>query len=194
MKAIVLILLVAGLLPLAIAEAVLDVYNHSFHEKNVFTPNKIECSYCHNFELNHDTKKATLKPGISKTTFIKPIKDLCHSCHRNAEDPHTKAPQTCYTCHRSMENMKTIKPQNHFGVDWVRNHSLNARTADNACTTCHTNSQCVKCHVQRNSLFQNNHTRNFRFYHSIEARAQPQKCDACHSKNYCMSCHMKGHP
>ena len=172
---------------------ILDLYDHGFHEKSVFTPNKIECGYCHNFEVNKKTLKANLKPEISKATFVKPIKDLCHSCHRNP-DTKTKAPQTCYTCHRSMENMKTIKPQNHFGVDWVHNHSLNARTSDNACMTCHSNSQCVKCHVERNSLFQNNHTRNFRYFHSIEARAQPQKCDACHSKTYCMGCHLNGHP
>lgn len=173
---------------------ILDVYDHAFHEKNVFTPNKVECSYCHNFELNKGTGKAALKAEITKATFVKPIKDLCHSCHRSTEAPHSKAPQTCYTCHRSKENMTSIKPQNHSGGDWMHNHSLNARTADNACLTCHSNSQCVKCHVERNSLFQNNHSRNFRYFHSIEARAQPQKCDACHSKSYCMNCHLRGHP
>ena len=172
---------------------ILDVYDHDFHEKNVFTPGKIECSYCHNFELGKNSLKGTLKPEIAKATFVKPIKDLCHSCHRSTEAPHSKAPQTCYTCHRSMEKMKSIKPQNHFSVDWVRNHSLNARTSDNACMTCHSNSQCVKCHVERNSLFQNNHSRNFRYFHSIEARSQPQKCDACHSRTYCMTCHLRGH-
>ncbi|MGZ3721887.1 MAG: cytochrome c3 family protein [Bdellovibrionales bacterium] len=192
MKALLLIFLAGFTISANPDGAILDLYDHSFHEKSVFKQNNIECKYCHNFELNKNNK-GILKPEIGKSTFVKPIQALCHSCHRNPET-HTKAPQTCYTCHRTTDNMKSIKPQNHNSGDWAHNHSLSARTADNACLTCHTNSQCVKCHVERNSLFQNNHTRNFRYFHSIEARANPQKCDSCHSKNYCMGCHMKGHP
>ena len=170
---------------------IIDRYDHEFHEQKVFKTNKIDCSYCHNFEFENGTK-AVLKPKITQSMFVKPIRELCHSCHQNAEAKYPKAPQTCYSCHRSTENMNTIKPQNHYGVDWLRNHSLNARTADNSCSTCHSNSQCVKCHIARNTVMQKNHSRNFRFYHSIEARSEPQKCDACHTKNYCMNCHLSG--
>jgi hypothetical protein len=180
----------SGALASADEGKIIERYNHDYHEKNVFAANKIDCSYCHNFEFPKGSKKAILKEEITKATFVKPIRELCHSCHRNAESKYPKAPQTCYTCHTSTTNMNKIKPQSHFGVDWAGNHSLNARTAENSCVTCHNTSQCVKCHVSRNTVMQKNHTRNFRFYHSVEARSQPQRCDACHTKNYCMNCHM----
>ncbi len=176
----------------AAASAILEKYDHEMHENKVFKENKIECSYCHNFEFSGKSYKAKLKSDIDKSTFVKPMKELCHSCHNNAETRFPKAPQTCFTCHRTLENLKSIKPQNHYGVDWNHNHSLNARVSDDSCVNCHSTSQCVKCHVGRDTVFQQNHSRNFRFYHSIEARFEPHKCDTCHTKNYCMNCHLGG--
>lgn len=167
-------------------------FDHEKHEEKVFTKEKISCNYCHNIEMGPDGKSAVITKALEKSTFVKPLGQLCHSCHQNNDTKYPSAPQTCYSCHRSLENFQSIKPQNHSIVNWVRNHALNAKSAGDSCQTCHTNSQCVKCHVERNQVKLSNHTRNFKFYHSIEARMQPQRCDTCHTKNFCTTCHLRG--
>jgi hypothetical protein len=167
---------------------ILRKYDHDRHEKNVFGPQNISCTHCHNFTLKDG--KAEVGAELAKSTFKRPVKQICHECHQGSLAQNRNAPKECYTCHSSLENMKQIKPASHAGLDWAHGHASQARANSGSCTTCHSNSQCVKCHARRNDVSLSNHTRNFKFYHSIEARAQPQKCDTCHTKDYCIRCHV----
>src|SRR3989344_3114335 len=93
-------------------------FNHQFHNCKVFKPQKIECSSCHNFSVNPETKKAILLKDYEKSSLHESLRSICHSCHQSGEPRYAKAPKTCYTCHRSIENIKTIRPKDHFGIGW----------------------------------------------------------------------------
>lgn len=170
----------------------MEGFDHEYHELKVFSQNNIRCDSCHNFTLDPITKKGVLKKEISASTFVKPLKELCHSCHQNKETLFPLAPQTCFTCHKSAEAIKGVKPANHKNVVWKEGHALEARTSMESCNSCHTNSECVKCHIEKKSDQLTNHSRNYRFYHSVEARLAPQKCDTCHTKSSCTKCHLTG--
>ena len=166
------------------------VYDHEFHEKKVFGKLKINCDRCHNFKVSSKNNIGVALPGLKKQTFKAPLKELCHSCHQSSEDKYSSAPKTCYTCHTSLNQLKAVKPSNHQAVSWESNHGLNAKLDSKSCTQCHSNSECVKCHAQRNNVRLKNHRFNFKYYHSVEARMSPQKCQTCHSKSECMQCHV----
>ncbi|MEQ1665663.1 MAG: cytochrome c3 family protein [Bdellovibrionales bacterium] len=170
-------------------------FDHDFHDKNVFEPKKVDCSYCHNMEKDKETGVFKMTSGISMSTFQRPLKQICHECHKVADSKYNpaksdKAPKACYTCHDSFQQIAAIKPQSHQNKLWKKIHGMSARAESVSCTNCHTPSQCSTCHTQRNDLMPKNHMRNFRFFHSVEARMAPQKCDACHNKTYCTTCHM----
>lgn len=165
-------------------------FNHSLHEKNAFKNLKIECSACHNFSINADGLHASASPEIKESNFKSEMKSLCHQCHQSQNSKFRVTPKTCVLCHTESDSLKKIKPLNHQTSSWKKTHALNARVESTSCMNCHIQSQCVKCHVNRNDIAMKNHNRNFRFTHSIEARGQPQRCDACHSQSFCIKCHL----
>jgi hypothetical protein len=176
------------------ASAMAKKFNHDMHDEKVFHPQQIKCNYCHNIELN-SAGKFKANSNLDKATFQKPLKAICHECHKVEDkqfDPAKsgEAPKSCYTCHDSFEQISVIRPQSHQTKFWKSSHGLKARTESTSCMNCHSNSQCSTCHTQRNDVNQKNHLRNYRFFHSIEARMSPQRCDACHSKTYCTQCHL----
>lgn len=165
-------------------------FDHDFHVDKVFKPQGIECSKCHNIQLDRATGKATAESALKTSAFRTTAKEICHGCHRSSEPKNVGAPQTCFTCHASETSLGAIKPPNHSNVAWKSSHAVDARVAGDKCLNCHTTSQCVKCHAQRNDIEMRNHTRNFRFFHSVQARLQPQRCDTCHTKSFCVNCHL----
>ena len=169
---------------------ILSVFDHQFHEKKVFEPQKIDCSRCHNFSLDPSTKKVIPTLDLKFSSFKKPYKEICHSCHTGGEKEYSSAPRTCYTCHRSFENILVIKPRDHENLAWKSAHSTAARVNGQSCMNCHMVSQCVKCHLRREDVEPVNHSRNFRYYHSLQVRQQPHRCDACHTKTFCVKCHL----
>ena len=176
------------------ANPMIKKFNHEMHDQKVFVPNKIQCNSCHN--LGQDSSgKYIANPSLEAATFQKPLKSICHDCHK-VEEAHydsksgEKAPKSCYTCHDSFEKISAIRPQSHISNFWKSSHGWKARTDGASCLNCHSNSQCSTCHTQRNDISQKNHMRNYRYFHSIEARLAPQRCDACHSKTYCTQCHL----
>ncbi|MBT4762471.1 MAG: hypothetical protein HOO06_12285 [Bdellovibrionaceae bacterium] len=174
------------------SKSILKLYDHDFHEKKAFRSLNFKCSNCHNFSLDKKDNTAQLSDSAKSSTFKKSTKALCHQCH-NSEHPKFKsAPKTCYTCHQGRENLKKIKPYNHYNVEWKSSHALNAKVTGQSCTSCHSQSTCVKCHARRNTLESSNHTPIFRYTHSIEARMSPQRCSVCHTQTYCSNCHLGG--
>lgn len=165
-------------------------FDHEFHRLKVFEPRKVQCSHCHFFSQETQGKKITLDPQFKDTSLKLPLKQICHECHQSPESQHPNAPKECYACHRSLESLDKIKPLNHKNVAWKDSHSTVARIQGDSCFSCHTQSTCTKCHLQRNDIQMNNHSRNFRFFHSVQARLQPQKCGTCHTTNFCVGCHL----
>jgi hypothetical protein len=140
-------------------------FDHSNHLEKVFKVNSIQCSHCHNFDLDTKTNEIKLNEFAKKSIFKMPLKQICHECHQSAAPEHVKAPQTCFTCHRSMEGINKIKPANHTNLAWKSSHSTEARVNSDYCMNCHMTSQCAKCHLQTNHLEKINHPRNFKFFH-----------------------------
>jgi hypothetical protein len=167
-----------------------DRFDHDLHTVKVFKPNKIECSHCHTFSLDAQSKKIILEPGAKDSILKLSAKQICHECHQTPETQYSTAPKECYSCHQGVESLNRIMPINHKNVSWKNSHSTVARIQGDKCFECHTESLCTKCHIQRNDLQMQNHSRNYRFYHSIDARLQPQKCTTCHAISYCTSCHL----
>lgn len=162
-------------------------FDHQFHEQKVFKPNNVSCSVCHNLNTSAATDfKATEE--LKDATFKKPIKQLCHDCHTGTTYP--SAVKQCIFCHDTKERLLQIKPLSHENVAFKERHATEARAFGGQCLNCHTNTQCVKCHVTRNEVINQNHSRNYRYYHSIEARMSPHKCDTCHTQTFCIRCHV----
>lgn len=169
---------------------ILSHYDHELHQQKVFAPQGITCNECHYIQVDPTTKKARPEPGFELASVRRSFKEICHNCHQSRDPKNLTAPQGCFTCHQSIENFDAIKPQNHLFIGWNRSHAINARIDGDSCQSCHTNSQCVQCHLRRNDIIPQVHTRNFRYYHSVEARTHPYSCDACHSKSFCTDCHI----
>lgn len=169
--------------------AVIQRYDHQLHEEKVFLKMKVKCSDCHQMQQSADGQ-LTVEAMLTKATFKKSLKNICHDCHQNQKIQ--EAPKECYTCHQSQEMMAVIKPQSHQNQNWKSQHSFQARNESSQCLNCHSQSQCVKCHSSRNPVMNVNHSRNYRYFHSVEARLSPQKCDTCHTKSYCVRCHLGG--
>lgn len=170
--------------------AILRKFDHDMHSTKVFSPNRIECSHCHNLEMDATDKKATAKSGLTQTTFAKPPREICHECHQSTAPAYRSAAQACFVCHSGASDMLSITPKSHSNISWRTSHSLDAKTNPEVCMKCHTTSQCTQCHLSKTDIELNRHTRNFKFFHSVEARMRPHTCDTCHTKTYCTSCHM----
>jgi hypothetical protein len=172
------------------APGILSRFNHEAHEKGAFKTMQFDCSGCHNFSFGSDKVKAKAEAGLTSSTFKADLKNTCHQCHNTENTKFSQAPKECILCHAKMEGAKEIKPLSHQNAEWKTTHSLNARTEGTSCLNCHIQSDCLKCHLRRNDIQMQNHSRNFRFTHSVEARAQPHRCDACHTQNFCVKCHI----
>lgn len=173
-----------------ISDNVLAIFDHQMHERKVFAVQKIDCSRCHNFSLDASTQRVIPNENLRFSSFNKPFKEICHSCHTGGEKAYSAAPHTCYTCHRRFENILSIKPRDHENLAWKQAHSTAARVNGQSCMNCHMISQCVKCHLRRQNVEPMNHSRNYRYFHSIQVRAEPQRCDACHTTSFCENCHL----
>ena len=169
----------------------LEKYDHDVHNMKVFNARKIDCTQCHTMRSEPNSKKLKMTDVSEKKAFHSGFAQMCHECHKSNLPENKATPQNCFLCHSSKANLNAIKPRDHDNIAWKKAHATEARGAGASCLNCHTTSQCVKCHTQRNDVELRAHTRNFRFVHSVEARLQPQRCDTCHSKSYCMECHMR---
>lgn len=165
-------------------------FDHEFHVTNVFAKNKVQCTLCHNFEKSGSGEYRPTEVLESKM-FKLTNREMCHQCHQGTSYP--TAPKTCFTCHNSNERLQSIKPINHQNANWRNGaHAGIARIDSASCLNCHSNSQCSTCHSERNTVMNQNHSKNYRYYHSIEARMNPSKCESCHTETYCIKCHLGG--
>ncbi len=161
-----------------------ELYSHDVHEKPL-TEQGFDCTHCHPFKLDWNEKKAGHVPEY-ESLFIKPLKDLCHDCHRK-EARVRKNVFVCYLCHH---DNRDILPSDHRS-GWLKQHG-SVGTLSKQCRDCHEDSYCVDCHRRFEPVRPKVHSRNYRFFHSIEGRMSPASCYSCHRQSSCVECHKTG--
>jgi hypothetical protein len=116
--------------------------------------------------------------------------DSCVRCHEE-----TGYATDCQACHEVLTT--TTIPDSH-GPAWGSQHGLSVRggacpdTTENRCDMCHSESTCVKCHLEEAPDNHNNFWRNKA--HGLTAQMDRQNCSACHEPDTCASCHATATP
>jgi hypothetical protein len=189
-RSFLVLFLIFPILALGQINPIAKKFDHQFHMANVFVKNNFQCSECHNIDLSKG-KEFKINESLNLNTFKLKPREMCHQCHQGTAYPN--APKECFTCHNTTDKLEVIKPLSHQNANWKNGaHAGMARTDSATCLNCHNNNQCIKCHVGRNEVMNQNHSKNFRYFHSIEARMNPNKCESCHTETYCIRCHVGG--
>ena len=125
---------------------------------------------------------------------------VCLSCHEHEDQI---AVRDCESCHVDLSEEMPV-PQTHLvhGPDVLRTHAVQAASAEDLCTSCHTERFCSECHGVTVAMLPSRlhfedpmragmHRAAFVARHSSEARADPGLCSTCHSENFCNECHLE---
>jgi hypothetical protein len=158
-------------------------FDHAAHIERV----KEDCKQCH-VQLSEPQHAAPITAGH----------DACFKCH-NHEQQYADA--QCRTCHVDLTSydLRPLMEVSHQG-DFLRRHAEIARSAQNACGTCHDANFCLDCHakttmVPAETLYIDRpdrefvHRQDFLGRHPVEERADPDSCQRCHSASTCETCH-----
>jgi hypothetical protein len=162
-------------------------FNHAAHIELV----KEDCTKCHS-QLSQPGRPAKLSDGHP----------ACLSCHNHAQQ---YADASCATCHVDLTSypLRPVTEVSHEG-DFLRRHSLVAKSSGASCATCHDQNFCLDCHAKTTMVKvetklvdrpdrQFIHRNDFLGRHSVEARADSVSCQRCHSPSYCETCHQQSH-
>ena len=122
----------------------------------------------------------------------------CATCHTQ---------ESCRTCHaesppRSVTLLARAgpgraagapverrRPATH-GADFTSAHAPFARAAGRTCTTCHTRTECLSCHLPSPGQARGYHPSDFLTRHPAAATARASNCADCHnSASFCANCH-----
>jgi len=137
----------------------------------------MDCELCHVLEAGDVTGELS-EAGLRS----------CHTCHVEGPDRmHTGL--RCVSCHRA--GMLAILPADHR-AGWVENHGTQIQVSRLACSQCHSNRFCVRCHTRRDEAERNFHKGPILSTHAMQARADPAQCQKCHKISYCTRCHRSG--
>lgn len=149
------------------------VFSHALHAKAVE-----DCSTCH--------------VGIESNAAVGPELALamedCTACHAERS-----APNDCADCHTRID--QRWEPASH-AHNWTKTHGPVSRgpvtlVADD-CALCHTESTCVRCHLQEPPENHNNYFRQRG--HGVQAMIDRDTCAACHRSDSCDRCHQESIP
>ncbi len=183
---------------------------------------KGDCAFCHtrpDKPLTYEVRNRELK--LNHTEHIERVKDDCTVCHKTLPNPlwsENLAPTMagclschehqvqfdngrCDVCHQDLSRypLKPIAAFSHWS-DFLKQHSLEARSGEQACAQCHEQTFCSECHAKTEALRIDVrlpervdrafiHRDDFLGRHAIEARADEAQCQRCHGTDYCQSCH-----
>ncbi len=141
-------------------------FPHATHVEN-----EVACETCH--------------AGVAASSNILdshlPDMGACMNCHTELEQP-----DYCITCHAESED---LMPADHK-LDWTKSHGFAAQ-ADQECSICHTEDQCLDCH-QGDNLDHKVHPLNFVNNHAIFAKGNKDNCLTCHEELLsCVDCHQQ---
>ncbi len=159
--------------------------NHSEHIERV----KEDCTVCHKD-----------RPEPLRTEGMAPKMEGCFSCHEHQADWDKGE---CEKCHLDLTRygLKPLAAFSHRN-NWLKDHSMEARSGAELCANCHEQSFCSDCHAKTESLRVDLrlpervdrafiHRNDFLSRHSVEAQADEAMCQRCHGTDFCQSCHTK---
>ncbi len=161
-------------------------FSHKKHLDN--EDKKITCEDCHK----------TVKEAKKWEPHTMPGHDQCITCHEKEYDM-----GNCLSCHEKdvLQNTKPMLNFSHKG-NFLKNHSMLAKTQNELCSSCHDESFCLDCHskepgikpsikhierMDRNII----HRGDYISRHNIEANINPASCLKCHGERFCSDCHKK---
>lgn len=146
-----------------------------------------QCLPCH-AGASHEREEASAPMGV------------CLGCHEHRDQIRVR---DCDACHANLRE-EMPPPETHLvhGPDVLRTHAMQAASAGDLCTTCHTERFCADCHGVTvpdlpsrirfaDPLRVTMHRAGFMARHDIEARADPGVCVTCHSEPFCNGCHVE---
>ncbi len=122
----------------------------------------------------------------------------CSACHMDTSTTIIPPAEACLMCHDEFYvEMTSFGSLNTHGPTWARNHGGMAQGNALDCTTCHSQSYCMECHVSgfadEQGSFSNNminsHSSDFHITHPLAARGNQQTCASCHEPQFCNDCH-----
>jgi hypothetical protein len=161
-----------------------------------------ECGTCHTNvdEAGEYERRVYGAPLFAHVAHLE--KEIaCAACHGEPASAHPMMPGKidCRTCHLTAENLGDcrmchtagfeLRPADH-GPGWQNGHGLLARTDQNACFQCHTQTSCQECHAGDN-VRPRSHELNYAFNHGLDARGNEMQCITCHQEpTYCSNCHI----
>ena len=140
------------------------------------------CEDCHppTFELVPVDHTLDFRIGAHKEPAAEEM-EQCTMCHPSA---------FCEECHvggRTMANGQpspVVLPADHRTPEWQPEHGRLYLSQQGACSTCHTNESCTRCHVTRMP-----HPPGWLAAHSDDRFAAPD-CQVCHTdRSDCQECH-----
>lgn len=122
----------------------------------------------------------------------------CNTCHVEGAESIVPSKDVCLMCHDEFYGeMTDLGSINTHGPMWARNHGSMAKGGALDCTSCHSQSYCMECHVSgfadEQGAFGNNminsHSSDFHITHPLAARGNQQRCASCHETSFCSDCH-----
>ncbi|MBK9032750.1 MAG: hypothetical protein IPL61_16025 [Myxococcales bacterium] len=130
------------------------------------------------------------------TVTALPTMDSCLGCHAAAA-----AARACTTCHLASAGgrVRTELPDGALtprggatgpdhGGDFARDHAAIARSAPQACATCHQERDCTDCH-QGAIRAMDFHPSGYLALHAVDVR-RGSDCGTCHkTQSFCVACH-----
>ena len=147
-----------------------------------------DCARCH---------RQLPEPALAGQVAELPMA-LCTECHNHSDDYDQGR---CSKCHQDLTrySLKPVTDYSHRG-DWLKTHSLEARTSVVTCAQCHEQTFCADCHGQTvaarvevkfpervDRLFV--HRNDYLSRHRMEAGADQARCQRCHGITFCQACH-----
>jgi len=152
-------------------------FTHEQHGSALDAPG-FDCERC------HVTVEEELTEEVSPQG-----RQSCHVCHREGAEraKGAKAASRCGTCHT---DLRSVVPASH-GAGWVNDHGTRMNGGEAACSPCHSNRFCVRCHSRRDPAERVFHRGNVLMTHPVEARADPGQCQRCHRADLCVRCHSR---
>lgn len=148
-----------------------------------------EVSFSHKRHAGGDTACSACHAGIETSDRIGTEMHIsmpqCTQCHADR-----KVANDCATCHKEIR--QDVMPQSHEH-NWKKLHGQVVRMDTGAladrCSLCHTESRCVRCHLDEPPASHNNFWRLHG--HAVAATLDRQNCAACHRPDSCERCHQQ---
>ena len=77
-------------------------------------------------------------------------------------------------------------------ADWIKRHGAISFGQGDDCAVCHTENDCIECHVESLDAPYAVHPPNYEVVHAMDARQGLMDCTSCHRLDtFCEACHIE---